>query len=39
MDGGFKDYFQGLDQEKIDFLDEFLVYVETFIKQRIKTEK
>lgn len=39
MDGGFKDYFQSLEQEKIDFLDEFLVKVETFFKQRIKTEK
>lgn len=39
MDGGFKDYFQSLEQEKIDFLDEFLTKVETFLKQRIKTEK
>jgi DNA-binding MarR family transcriptional regulator len=39
MDGGFKAYFENLEQDKIDFLDEFLSKMETFYKQRIKTEK
>ena len=36
MDGGFKEYFMGLDQDKIDFLIEFMGRVETFIKQAMK---
>lgn len=31
MDGGFRDYFSGLDQERIDFLFEFMSRVEAFL--------
>ena len=33
MDGGFKEYFMGLNQNRIDFLLEFLDKVEVFIKR------
>ena len=36
MDGGFKDYFMALDQDRIDFLKEFMGRVEFFIKQAMK---
>jgi DNA-binding MarR family transcriptional regulator len=36
MDGGFKDYFMALDQDRIDFLKEFMGKVELFIKQAMK---
>ena len=36
MDGGFKDYFMALDQDRIDFLKEFMGKVEFFIKQAMK---
>jgi DNA-binding MarR family transcriptional regulator len=39
MDGGFKEYFYTLEQDKIDFLDQFLTRIENFLKQRILTEK
>lgn len=39
MDGGFKEYFHTLEQDKIDFLDQFLTRIENFLKQRILTEK
>ena len=31
MDGGFKDYFSGLSQEQISFLDEFLNQLDIFL--------
>jgi DNA-binding MarR family transcriptional regulator len=33
MDGGFKEYFMGLNQEKIDFLIEFMKKVGLFMKR------
>jgi len=33
MDGGFKEYFMGLNQDKIDFLTEFMDKVEKFLKK------
>ena len=33
MDGGFKDYFMDLEEEKIDFLLDFINKVEDFIKR------
>lgn len=36
MDGGFKDYFMALDQDRIDFLKEFMGKVELFIKRAMK---
>ena len=33
MDGGFKDYFMSLSQERIDFLMEFMFKVEIFLKR------
>ncbi len=38
-DGGFQEYCRTLEQEKIDFLHEFLDRMEDFLTQRIKTEK
>ena len=35
MDGGFKNYFTGLPQDKIRFLDEFLSVVEDFFENRV----
>ena len=34
MDGGFREYFTHLPEEKIRFLDEFLSTFETFLKKR-----
>ncbi len=34
MDGGFRDYFMGLPEERIRFLDEFLTILEQFLKRR-----
>lgn len=39
LDGGFKDFFLSMEQEKIDFLNDVLHRVEEFLKQRILTEK
>lgn len=39
MDGGFKKYFENMEQEKIDFLDEVLSKMEDFLKLRIQTEQ
>ena len=39
MDGGFKNYFESLPQDKIDFLFETLCKMEFFLKQRIKSEE
>lgn len=39
LDGGFKEYFLGLDQGQIEFLEQVLEKIETFLKQRILTEK
>ncbi|MCP5103216.1 MAG: winged helix-turn-helix transcriptional regulator [bacterium] len=39
MDGGFKDYFLSLEQDKLDFLDEALGKMEEFLEKRILTEK
>jgi len=36
MDGGFKAYFMDLDEEKIDFLLDFINKVEDFIKRALK---
>ena len=36
MDGGFKEYFLGLDQSKLDFLIEFMNKVEVFFKNAMK---
>ncbi len=36
MDGGFKEYFLGLDQGKLDFLIEFMNKVEVFLKRAMK---
>jgi DNA-binding MarR family transcriptional regulator len=36
MDGGFKEYFLGLDQGKLDFLIEFMNKVEVFLKKAMK---
>ncbi len=33
MDGGFKTYFRSLDQDRIDFLIEFLAKVQDFMKR------
>ncbi len=33
MDGGFKKYFQSLDQDRIDFVVEFLAKFEVFLKK------
>ena len=33
MDGGFKDYFKNLSQDRIDFLVEFLAKFEVFLKR------
>ncbi len=35
MDGGFRDYFTSLPQDKLAFLDEFLTQVEKFFQKRI----
>jgi len=35
MDGGFHDYYMNLKPEKIEFLNEFLGKVETFIKRAL----
>jgi len=34
MDGGFRDYFVNLPEDKIRFMDEFLSILEQFIKKR-----
>jgi DNA-binding MarR family transcriptional regulator len=34
MDGGFRDYFVNLSEEKIRFMDEFLSLLEQFLKKR-----
>jgi DNA-binding MarR family transcriptional regulator len=39
MDGGFKEYLGHLDQDKLDFINDFLTRIETFFKQRIETEQ
>ena len=39
MDGGFREYFMNMGQEKIEFLGEVLTMFETFIRQRISSEK
>jgi len=36
MDGGFKEYFMGLNQDKLDFLIEFMNKVEDFLKNAMK---
>jgi DNA-binding MarR family transcriptional regulator len=36
MDGGFKDYFMSLSQDRIDFLVEFLAKVEDFLKRAMR---
>ena len=36
MDGGFKEYFLGLDQDKLDFMIEFMNKVEDFLKKAMK---
>jgi DNA-binding MarR family transcriptional regulator len=33
MDGGFRDYFLGLSQERVDFLMAFMLKVEIFLKR------
>ncbi len=33
MDGGFRDYFMNLSDERIRFLDEFLTILEQFLKR------
>jgi len=33
MDGGFREYFHNLDQDRIDFMAEFLRKYETFLKR------
>jgi hypothetical protein len=33
MDGGFKEYFQNLDQDRIDFVVEFLAKFEVFLEK------
>ena len=33
MDGGFKTYFRGLEQDRIDFLIEFMAKVQDFMKR------
>jgi DNA-binding MarR family transcriptional regulator len=38
MDEGFKDYFRGLDPEKLEFIEEFLTRVEAFFKKLLDTE-
>jgi DNA-binding MarR family transcriptional regulator len=35
MDGGFRDYFFNLPEDKIHFLDEFLSILEQFLKKRM----
>lgn len=35
MDGGFRDYFLNMSQEKIDFLMEFMDKLETFLKRTL----
>jgi DNA-binding MarR family transcriptional regulator len=35
MDGGFRDYFMSLPEDKLRFLDEFLSKVEEFLKKRM----
>jgi DNA-binding MarR family transcriptional regulator len=39
MDGGFKEYFINLGQDKIEFLAEVLTMFENFLRKRISTEK
>ncbi len=34
MDGGFREYFMNLPEERIRFLDEFLTILEQFLKKR-----
>jgi DNA-binding MarR family transcriptional regulator len=34
MDGGFRNYFMSLSEERIRFLDEFLTILEQFLKRR-----
>jgi DNA-binding MarR family transcriptional regulator len=34
MDGGFRNYFMGLPEDRIRFLDEFLTILEQFLKKR-----
>ena len=34
MDGGFREYFMNLSEERIRFLDEFLTILEQFLKKR-----
>ena len=36
MDGGFKDYFTSLSQDRIDFLVEFMARVEDFLKRAMQ---
>jgi len=35
MDGGFRDYFMNLPEDKLRFLEEFLSRVKTFLKKRM----
>jgi len=39
MDGGYKDYFVNLEEDKILFLLEFMTRVEDFLNRAITTEK
>ena len=36
MDGGFREYFHNLDQDRIDFVIEFLTKFETFLKRALQ---
>jgi len=36
MDGGFKTYFQNLDQDRVDFIAEFLEKFEHFLKRALR---
>ena len=36
MDGGFKEYFLGLNQDKLDFLIEFMNKVDNFLKKAMQ---
>ena len=36
MDGGFKEYFLGLNQDKLDFLIEFMNKVDNFMKKAMQ---
>jgi DNA-binding MarR family transcriptional regulator len=35
MDGGFRDYFMSLPEDKLRFLDDFLLRLEVFLKRRM----